>query len=93
MFSSLEAGLKVDRSEALKIGKILPNATLKRFDQSDIEIKDLKGRVKIAATIAAKIPPIKIEMIGSKVVICIKGYKSGRAKVFIFTGMDKTPEQ
>ena len=50
-FSLLEAGPKVDRSEALQIGKSLPNAMLKRFGQPDIEIKDLKGKVKIVSIV------------------------------------------
>ena len=40
-FSLLEAGSKFDRLETLQIGKILPNAILKRFGQPDMEIKNL----------------------------------------------------
>ena len=58
LFSSLEAGPKVDRSETLQIGKILPNATLKRFGQSDIEIKDLKGKVKIVSIVPQLNTPV-----------------------------------
>jgi len=58
LFSSLEAGPIVDRSETLQIGKTLPNATLKRFGQSDIEIKDLKGKVKIVSIVPQLNTPV-----------------------------------
>ena len=58
LFSSLEAGPKVGRSETLQIGKILPNATLKRFGQPDIEIKDLKGKVKIVSIVPQLNTPV-----------------------------------
>ena len=58
LFSSLEAGPIVDRSEKLQIGKILPNATLKRFGQSDIEVKDLKGKVKIVSIVPQLNTPV-----------------------------------
>ena len=58
LFSSLEAGSKVDRSETLQIGKVLPNATLKRFGQSDIALKDLKGKVKIVSIVPQLNTPV-----------------------------------
>ena len=58
LFSSLNAGPIVDRSEILQIGKILPNATLKRFGQPDIEIKDLKGKVKIVSIVPQLNTPV-----------------------------------
>lgn len=58
LFSLLEAGSKVDMSETLQIGKILPNATLKRFGQSDVEIKDLKGKVKIVSIVPQLNTPV-----------------------------------
>ena len=57
-FALLEAGSKVDRSEALQIGKMLPNATLKRFGQSDIELNDLKGKVKIVSIVPQLNTPV-----------------------------------
>ena len=57
-FALLEAGSKVVRSEALQIGKMLPNATLKRFGQPDIEIKDLKGKVKIVSIVPQLNTPV-----------------------------------
>lgn len=57
-FSLLEAGSRVDRSEALQVGKILPNAILKRFGQSDIELKDLQGKVKIVSVVPQLNTPV-----------------------------------
>ena len=58
LFSSIEAGSKVDKLEVLQIGQILPNATLKRFGQADIEIKDLKGKVKIVSVVPQLNTPV-----------------------------------
>ena len=38
--------------------EILPNATLKRFGQPDIEIKDLKGKVKIVSIVPQLNTPV-----------------------------------
>ena len=58
LISVLEAGSRYDSFETLQIGKILPNATLKRFGQPDIEIKDLKGKVKIVSIVPQLNTPV-----------------------------------
>ena len=50
-FFQLEAGTKVDTMEVLKIGKSLPNATLKRFGMPDVELRNLKGKIKIVSIV------------------------------------------
>lgn len=50
-FLSSEARSEIDRSEILKIGKIMPNATLKRYGEGDVEINNLKGKIKIISIV------------------------------------------
>ena len=46
-----EVRSEIDRTDALKIGKIMPNAILKRFGKGDVEINNLKGKVKIVSIV------------------------------------------
>tara|TARA_B100000686_G_scaffold351294_1_gene449608 strand:+ start:3261 stop:3845 length:585 start_codon:yes stop_codon:yes gene_type:complete len=40
-----------DRFEILKVGKALPNATLIRFKKPNLQLSDLKGRIKIISIV------------------------------------------
>ena len=46
-----EARSEVDKVEALKIGETMPNATLKMFGKGDVEINNLRGKVKIVSIV------------------------------------------
>jgi len=54
----VNANSKVKRSEVLKIGKIMPNAQLKKFGQSNVEINDLKGKIKIVSIVPQLNTPV-----------------------------------
>lgn len=56
--SLVNANSKINRSDVLKIGKTIPNAHLSRFDQSNIEINDLKGKVKIISVVPQLNTPV-----------------------------------
>ena len=49
--SYTEANAKDNRYEILSVGNSLPEATLKVFDKPDINLADLKGRVKIISIV------------------------------------------
>ena len=46
------------RSEVLKIGKVIPNAQLSRFGKSNIQIDDLKGKIKIISIVPRLNTPV-----------------------------------
>ena len=56
--SSVNADSKINRSDVLKIGKTIPNAHLNRFGQSNIEIDDLKGKIKIISIVPQLNTPV-----------------------------------
>ena len=56
--SSVNADSKINRSDVLKIGKKIPNANLNRFGQSNIEIDDLKGKIKIISVVPQLNTPV-----------------------------------
>ena len=56
--SSVNADSKINRSDVLKIGKTIPNAHLNRFGQSNIEIDDLKGKIKIISVVPKLNTPV-----------------------------------
>ena len=56
--SSVNANSKINSSDVLKIGKIIPNAHLNRFGQSNIEIDDLKGEIKIISIVPQLNTPV-----------------------------------
>ena len=55
---SVNANSKINRSDVLKIGKTIPNAYLNRFGQSNIEIDDLKGKIKIISVVPQLNTPV-----------------------------------
>ena len=55
---SVNANSKISRSDVLKIGKEIPNAHLNRFGQSDVEIEDLKGKIKIISVVPQLNTPV-----------------------------------
>ena len=55
---SVNANSKINRSDVLKIGKTIPNAHLNRFGQSNIEIDDLKGKIKIISVVPQLNTPV-----------------------------------
>jgi len=56
--SSINASSKVNKFEVLEVGKTMPNALLQRFGHSNIEIKDLKGKVKIISIVPKLNTPV-----------------------------------
>ena len=56
--SSVNANSKINRSKVLKIGEKIPNAHLNRFGQSNIEIDDLKGKIKIISVVPQLNTPV-----------------------------------
>ena len=54
----VNANSEINRSEVLKIGKIIPNAQLNRFRQANIQIDDLKGKIKIISVVPKLNTPI-----------------------------------
>ena len=54
----VNASSKNIKSEVLKIGKVIPNAELSRFGKSNIEIDDLKGKVKIISVVPKLNTPV-----------------------------------
>jgi thioredoxin-dependent peroxiredoxin len=56
--SSAYAISKINRSDVLKVGKIIPNAQLNRFGQPNIEIDDLKGKIKIISVVPQLNTPV-----------------------------------
>ena len=55
---SVNANSKINRSEVLKIGKTIPNAQLNRFRQANIQIDDLKGKIKIISVVPKLNTPV-----------------------------------
>ena len=56
--SSVNANSKINKSKVLKIGESIPNAHLNRFGQSNIEIDDLKGKIKIISVVPQLNTPV-----------------------------------
>ena len=56
--SQVNANLEINRSEVLKIGKTIPNAQLNRFRQANIQIDDLKGKIKIISVVPKLNTPV-----------------------------------
>ena len=56
--SSINASSKVNKFKVLEVGKTMPNALLQRFGNSNIEIKDLMGRVKIISIVPKLNTPV-----------------------------------
>ena len=56
--SLVNANSKINRSDVLKIGKTIPNAHLNRFGQSNVEIDDLKGKIKIISIVPQLNTPV-----------------------------------
>ena len=56
--SLVNANSKINRYDVLKIGKTIPNAHLNRFGQSNIEIDDLKGKIKIISVVPQLNTPV-----------------------------------
>ena len=54
----VDANSKIKKSDVLKIGKAMPNAQLKRFGQSNIEINELKGKIKIVSVVPQLNTPV-----------------------------------
>ena len=56
--SLVNANSKINRYDVLKTGKTIPNAHLNRFGQSNIEIDDLKGKIKIISVVPQLNTPV-----------------------------------
>ena len=56
--SQVNANSEINRSEVLKIGKTIPNAQLNRFRQANIQIDDLKGKIKIISVVPKLNTPV-----------------------------------
>ena len=56
--SLVNANSKINRYNVLEIGKTIPNAHLNRFGQSNIEIDDLKGKIKIISVVPQLNTPV-----------------------------------
>jgi thiol peroxidase len=56
--SSINASSKANKFEVLEVGKTMPNALLQRFGHSGVEIKDLKGKVKIISIVPKLNTPV-----------------------------------
>ncbi len=55
---SLYAQTNFNKSDVLKIGKIIPNAQLNRFGQPNIKLEDFKGKVKIVSVVPQLNTPV-----------------------------------
>jgi len=55
---SVNGNSKFSRSDVVKIGKEIPNAHLNRFGQPDVEIDDLKGKIKIISVVPQLNTPV-----------------------------------
>ena len=55
---SVNASSKVNRADVLKIGKAIPNAQLNRYGQSNVEIDDFKGKIKIISVVPQLNTPV-----------------------------------
>ena len=58
LWSQVNANSKIHRSDVLKIGKTIPNALLNRFGQTNIQIDDLKGKIKIISVVPKLNTPV-----------------------------------
>ena len=58
LWSHDNANSEINRSEVLKIGKTIPNAQLNRFRQANIQIDDLKGKIKIISVVPKLNTPV-----------------------------------
>jgi len=58
LWSLVNANSEINRSEVLKIGKTIPNAQLNRFHQANIQIDDLKGKIKIISVVPKLNTPV-----------------------------------
>ena len=56
--SSINASSKVNKFKVLEVGKTMPNALLQRFGNSNVEIKDLMGKVKIISIVPKLNTPV-----------------------------------
>ena len=56
--SQVNANSEINRSEVLKVGKTIPNAQLNRFRQANIQIDDLKGKIKIISVVPKLNTPV-----------------------------------
>ena len=56
--TQVNANSEINRSEVLKIGKTIPNAQLNRFRQANIQIDDLKGKIKIISVVPKLNTPV-----------------------------------
>ncbi|MBT6198880.1 MAG: hypothetical protein HOI06_08825, partial [Pelagibacteraceae bacterium] len=48
---TVNANSKPNRADVLKVGNSIPNAQLNRFGQSNVEIDNLKGKIKIISIV------------------------------------------
>jgi len=58
LWSDVNANSEINRSDVLKIGKTIPNAQLNRFGQANIQIDDLKGKIKIISVVPKLNTPV-----------------------------------
>ena len=58
LWSQVNANSEINRSDVLKIGKTIPNAQLNRFGQANIQIDDLKGKIKIISVVPKLNTPV-----------------------------------
>ena len=58
LWSQVNANSEIKRSDVLKIGKTIPNAQLNRFGQANIQIDDLKGKIKIISVVPKLNTPV-----------------------------------
>ena len=56
--SQVNANSEINRSEVLKIGKTIPNAQLNRFSHANIQIDDLKEKIKIISVVPKLNTPV-----------------------------------
>ena len=58
IFFGGEASPEINPKNILQIDKKLPNATLKNYDQPDIKLSDLKGKIKIISIVPKLNTPV-----------------------------------
>ena len=58
LWSQVNANSEINRSDVLKIGKTIPNAQLNRFGRANIQIDDLKGKIKIISVVPQLNTPV-----------------------------------
>ena len=56
--SSVSANSRANRADILKVGNAIPNAQLNRYSQSNVELDDFRGKIKIISVVPQLNTPV-----------------------------------